>query len=279
MKNLLYTIVAGEDRYFAMLDYFLSSLTSSNCLDRLDVWIFTDDANIQRLKKIYNNKFTIIGCNAHPYVFPKFNNVKFEIFEQLPENKYDKVLYCDIDVLINGNLDKVFDTITQDKVYAMPEGPVFFNSFVNDRFHFYSIYSKDKQKHLIENKAAFYCAGVFGFKATSTKIKDIFKLCRLTFDNTPSLKNLLPSKTNSNKIIDQAVFNTELSYEPMLNGQEILLQAFDICEVKDPPFNAHYSHTIMHFIHPHKDKRLPAKKLPTDKLDAMRFVWNKLKNV
>lgn len=275
MKNLIYTIAAGGEKYLNMFDCFFKSLKSSNSLDALDVWVFTDSSNVDKLKKKYGEEISVIACTMHPNVFPNFNNVKFEIHRHLPTEDYEYVLYSDIDILVNGDLNDIFKVIQEDKIYAMHERGCTFKACLSDAYHFYSIYGEHQQHYLVDNNASLYCAGFFGFYAHSQKIKELFSACLNIFDNAPNLTNLIPltgskpGKGKLTKIIDQAVFNTCMSFEPLLHGRESCLAAFPGRLVCAPPFDLNYNHVILHFIHPFKDERLP-----NDKLEAMQFFLN-----
>jgi len=37
-------------------------------------------------------------------------------------NKFSKILYLDVDILITGNLNKLFEEQLEDKIYCLKEG-------------------------------------------------------------------------------------------------------------------------------------------------------------
>lgn len=265
MKNLIYTIAVG-DKYLKMFEYWYQSLKKSNNLDNIEVWLFTDEAGKNNIegKNIANIK--ILLCTKHPYVLPVYTNAKFEIHQHIQNQDFNKIVYSDVDILINDNINTVFESISADRVYAMPEGVCTAN--VNtDIWHFYKVYNQEEQQYLIENKIALYNNGFFGFLANSKKVHTGFLNCLKLFNQIPTLE-IINERT---KIIDQSAFNSILSFECLFSDGESMIASFEEHLIKIPPFNNNFNYPVLHFIHPSKDVNLVK-----DKLEAMKIVFNNI---
>jgi len=273
MKNLIYTIAVG-DKYLKMFEYWHQSLKRTSNLDNIEVWLFTDEAGKDILEKQNISNVKILLCKKHPYVQPAYNNVKFEIHQHLHDQVFDKIIYCDADILINDDINNIFKNISTDQVYAMFDRACTAKSCNIDIWHFYKVYNQKEQQYLIENNVALHCAGFFGFLANSKKIHTGFLHCLELFNQVPTL-NLItePNAKKRIKVIDQAVFNSLLSSERLLAGKESLIVSFEPHLIKIPPFNNNFNYPVLHFIHPASDSNLSE-----DKLEAMKCVFKKIFN-
>lgn len=90
---------------------------------------------------------------------------KLNIFSYDIINNYDKILYLDTDVLINSDMNILFNTeISSTKLYALEEGNIGANHWGQQFFDFTKFKASDKA----------FCAGVFYFM-NSPALKQLFE--------------------------------------------------------------------------------------------------------
>ena len=128
--NLLYVLVNFNTEYYlSMFKVFLESLTLfSNC-SKFDFLIICDKVahkdikdfeELRKFKKVYFMKVPVDKDLKHA-LLRKFDIAKFEDFM-----KYSKILYTDIDMIIQKDINKVFNMIElkPNKLYATEEGEI-----------------------------------------------------------------------------------------------------------------------------------------------------------
>ena len=162
---LIYFSVFFDKGYLQLLKYFLVSLKLYSKLESIDLLIFTSEdfrIEINKIAKELQLKIFIKTFN--------FNNMfeasaaRLHIFEYENIDHYNKILYLDTDIIIQGNIMKIFECLTEDKLYAVKENDI--NTSFNGAFFF------DFNKFDITTPA--FNAGVLLFK-NSSNIRRVFQ--------------------------------------------------------------------------------------------------------
>ncbi len=121
---------SANSLYARYLYVMMISVLENNRTDEVHFWIFQrdfteiDKENIQSLCKKYDRKVEFITVNADKYsVFPTKNRYsleayfRFEILKMIPEN-IDKVLYFDVDLIIQGSLRELYSISLKNYYFA-----------------------------------------------------------------------------------------------------------------------------------------------------------------
>jgi hypothetical protein len=126
-KNLVYLGVFFNKEYLELLKIFLISvkLFSASALDSIDFLIMTSEDFAPDVQKLSED----IGIPLLMKFF-SFNSVheascaRLHIFEYENALAYEKILYLDTDITVQGDLMNVFNEPIEDKIYGMKEGTI-----------------------------------------------------------------------------------------------------------------------------------------------------------
>jgi len=123
-KNLIYMCAFGTEEYYKLLELNLISIKLFSKTDA-DFLVFTCKEFEERLKvlvAILELPLQIIIVDSKtPH---EASSYKLQIFDYEKINDYSKLLYLDIDILVQGNLMKFFDLCKDDKLYAAIQGTI-----------------------------------------------------------------------------------------------------------------------------------------------------------
>jgi len=169
--NLIYFCVFNNSEYIKLLNLCLNSIVSNSKLNEetTDIAIFTssefEPLILKELSKIPKKMNYLIST------FNEINNIfdttcyKLLIFNYINIYKYKKILYLDTDILINSDINILFDLdILDDKIYTLEENTID-GLWYGSQFFDFSKYDK--------NISAF-TTGIMYFRNSST-IKQLFK--------------------------------------------------------------------------------------------------------
>ena len=126
-KNLIYLGVFFNKEYLELLRIFLETvkLFSFKALDSIDFLIMTSEEfaeDVQALSKKLDIPLLM--------KFFSFNSVheascaRLHIFEYEGAMDYDKIMYLDTDITVQGDLMNIFNEPLEDKIYGMKEGTI-----------------------------------------------------------------------------------------------------------------------------------------------------------
>ena len=162
-RNLIYTSLFIKEEYNDLTELLLKSIHMFSNINRntTDIVIYTSSKFAQELCKR-------VGHLNLPIYFHTFDDgelrcifqlccLRLQIFKNGFAHNYGKILYLDTDVLINSDINALFDLeLDDDKLYALEEGKIDFFFWGDNFFDFENI---DK------NTTAF-SSGVMLFKNT-----------------------------------------------------------------------------------------------------------------
>ena len=124
-KNLVYLGVFFNRDYIELLKIFLITVKLFSSLDHIDFLIMTSEDFAQDIQKLSKD----IGIPLLMKFF-SFNSVheascaRLYIFEYENALSYEKILYLDTDITVQGDLMNVFNEEIEDKIYGMKEGTI-----------------------------------------------------------------------------------------------------------------------------------------------------------
>lgn len=125
--NCIFVCIFNQEKYVEMFYLLLESIFTYGKLDdNTKILIYTSSKFMNIIKQ--NNLFDDKKINFE--VNDTYNNVnlacraRLEIFNLKSIDKYNKILYLDIDIIIKDDINKIFDVIEDDILYVVEEGSI-----------------------------------------------------------------------------------------------------------------------------------------------------------
>lgn len=225
--NLIYVCVFNRSEFIDLLDLLLESINlfskiNSNTTNIL-IYTSTEYMNIIKNKHFDNNNILF-------YINDNYTNVdlacraRLDIFDYDNINKYDNILYLDTDILIQDDIQKIFNIIDDNVLYAVEEG----NILDNNIFDYWGKTLFGSDIYLYDDKTAF-SSGVLLFKNT-IEIKNLFT----------QIKNHIKERNNSFPPFDQPyivynAFKLKLYNNKKLNNNNVIVHFYGgvgVCDHK-----------------------------------------------
>ncbi len=169
-KNVIFICIFCQIQFLEMFIIMLYSIRKYGKLtNNTDILVYTtsDFMNIIKNHQLYydNIKF-VINDNyktVRDSVLSRLDIFKFSMIDD-----YEKILYLDTDIIIKGDLNKVFDLMTKDVIYALEEGTITRDSNI---YGGELLFGDDLEKYL--GKPAF-SAGIMGYTNSKT-IRELYE--------------------------------------------------------------------------------------------------------
>lgn len=160
-KNLIYYSVGVNPEYSKMLKISLESIFKSN-YDVPDILIITD-ANYYRNNLIninYDNlSFYFIENDDEPNQVA-FNRIKVFGYENI--SNYEKIMYLDVDTIVNCDLNNIFTNLVRNKLNVVIED---INIKNHDRIHFsLGDYTEEDLNFFEKNQIYTFNSGILMFE-------------------------------------------------------------------------------------------------------------------
>lgn len=138
--NLIYICVFHQENYINLLKILMTSLITRGNINKTntDILIITSPV----FQTLIQNELSCFNIQLEYYILDLQTTLfqakcaKLNIFDYENINKYDKILYLDTDVLINSDINILFDVETEDKLYVLEEGYIGHEFWGGDFFDF-----------------------------------------------------------------------------------------------------------------------------------------------
>ena len=181
MKNLIFICIFNNEKFIKLLFLLLESLyIYGNINKEIDILIYTSDEymNIIKSSSLYsenivfsiNNNYNSVdlACRSRLDLFDLLDSTE----QKKIVDNYSKILYLDTDILIKNDMNKIFDLLVDDKIYALEEGSI------DDENTSWgsSLFLINNELDNYTDKTAF-SSGVMLFN-NSTSIKDLFNIIK-----------------------------------------------------------------------------------------------------
>ena len=230
-RKLIYFCVFHNPDYFKLLSLLLESLQKYSPLDsETDLLIFTSEDLLDHVEHLKSYGFELKVQTFSFKTMHEAGCARLHIFDFKEIDNYEKILYLDTDILVQGNLMRLFDCLEEDKLYATKEYDVYGAGHGGYFFDFRKI--DKKQDSLNSGTLLFY---------NSAAIRRIFK------DIHTHIRNLVGKNTLWPLCMDQPF----LSYHFIKNSMCNLDSLFPlICLKGERPAELLESHCIIHFVWP-----------------------------
>uniref|UniRef100_A0A6C0DJ37 Glycosyltransferase 2-like domain-containing protein n=1 Tax=viral metagenome TaxID=1070528 RepID=A0A6C0DJ37_9ZZZZ len=231
-KNLVYLGVFFNKDYIELLRIFLITTKLYSNLDSIDFLVITSEDFVSDI----NNLSTTIGIPLRTMTLDVSRLVggafaRLYIFEYENIMAYDKILYLDTDIIIQGDLMNIFNETIEDKIYGLKEGTIEHEIHGGWWFDFSTI---DKNTIGINS-------GILLFKPTDT-MKSLF---RETLDHVNISK-----QTKMPQCADQPFVNYHFIKASKYDIQLIDKHCLIYCIDPPPPPSAPTSVVVCHFVWP-----------------------------
>jgi hypothetical protein len=244
-KNIVYACVFHNESYVDLLKILLTSYMFFSRSDNIDFLIFTSP-DFEPMIRSFGDS---IGL---PLLFKTFNFdtlhksscARLFIFDYENIDAYEKALYIDTDVVIQGDLVTLFEQPIEDKLHALREGNIEHEIHGGWFFDFTKI---SKETPAING-------GVMLFY-TSPMIKETFQEARNHIDFVQTLPGRMPY------CLDQPFVNYHFIKDGKHNIDIMPIYAKIYCCDPPPPPSEPTTVSICHFVWPlgdaaHKRKRM-----------------------
>ena len=171
--NCIFCCIFHQEQYVNMFFILLESLLIYGNLNNTTILVYTSTPFMNKIK------------NSHLY----YENIKFEINDtydtidkscksrldlfNLSIEKYDKILYLDTDIIVKGDVQKLFNVCKEDILYVLEEGTI------EHEYHGKTLFGNEEY----DDKTAF-TSGILLFN-NCEKIKDLFEKIKSDIENRP----------------------------------------------------------------------------------------------
>jgi hypothetical protein len=236
-KNCIFLTLFMNKEYIKLLELFLHSLYLYGNVNKstTDILIYTSSEFKDIIKNIFWYKYFNIKIVINDLKNTKVDACKarFDIFKILNINEYNynNILYLDTDIIINGDINKIFDICQDDKLYA-----VFENHFTIDHPLYgnnwgFRLFSKEELLNIKDKRSI--NSGSFLFK-NAPNVRKIFNL-------------ILEDKRNSDdSIYDQEFINYHFIINKLVD-KDILTKYMRFIESNNLASDLYYNKCILHF--------------------------------
>lgn len=231
-RNLVYLGVFVNKDYIELLRIFFITVKLYSSLDAIDFLIITSNDFVPAINKLSNT----LGIPLKTMVLDETRLAggafaRLYIFEYEHIMTYDKILYLDTDIVIQGDLMNLFNETIEDKIYGLKEGTIEHEIHGGWWFDFSTI---DKNTIGINS-------GILMFKPTET-MKTIFKE---TLDHVDELKNKTMPQCADQPFVNYHFVKAN-KYDIQLIDKHCLIYCID----PPPPPSAPTSVVVCHFVWP-----------------------------
>jgi len=238
-KNLIYAAVFNDAKYFELLRILLSTTKFFSKTDAFDILVLTDAALAPKVRALGRQlQLPVFVWITEPKGLQDALCARFTIFGYPDISGYDRLLYLDTDIVIQGDLTPLFDQEIEDKIYALPEGTI------EHEYHggwFFDFATIDKDTPGMNS-------GILLFKNTET-VRGIFAAVNAHSKQRSDAGETMPITG------DQPFLN----YHAIRNGHQdtqlLTKYALIYCMDPPPPPSAPTTVTICHFVWPLGDVR------------------------
>lgn len=221
IMNLIYVCVFLNKDQLELLKLFLFSVLLYSDIELFDLVVITSVdflEDINNISKLFNIHLKTMVTNCKTIEDSMMN--RYKIFEYLEIDKYSKILYLDLDILMQADLNILFNLEIEDKIYAVPQNNtnIELPHFGGELFDFTQI---DKNIQGING-------GVLLFQNTNTM--------RSLFNIILNHRDELVSKNISLLIMDQSLLNYHCNTKKLF-GSNILSKYINLSHPLENPIS------------------------------------------
>ena len=213
--NCIFICIFHQQNYDMFYLLLKSLIMYGNLNTSIILYTSTHFMNIIKQHYLYNSHI-LFEINDYNTVNLACKS-KFDCFQLQSIQKYEKILYLDTDILIQNDINPLFDLCTDEILYVLEEG------FITDRSneHGLSLFGNTVDNY--SDKTAF-TSGIILFK-NCRQIQTLFEKIKETFETMPYIGpcndqpyiiyNAFKYNLYNNKILNNYIANYKLWLDPL----------------------------------------------------------------
>lgn len=226
MKNLLYFILTYDHHYVDMLDMLLKSILLYSKIN-FDILIITNERLAPKIDAIKSLKKFKYYYHIVPVVDNLYDALKYKssIFDFEYINNYDRILFSDVDIIVQNDISILFDSKKTKLMKGVLYAPHESNGTHLHKFWSLMKYSKDELKYFNREGIQSFNVGTMLFmncKEMRTHFENLNKMMKTSklphfyeqsfFNHYFNLKNASDTKLLTDKVVIFPIANTYYSH-------------------------------------------------------------------
>ena len=172
--NCIFVCVFNQSKYIEMFYLLLESILMYGNLKNTKIIVYTSTEFMNTIKShyLYNNQL-IFEINDNYNTVNLACKSRLDVFQLESVKSCEKILYLDTDILIQHEIEPIFDLCVNDILYAVEEGLI-----TNEKDYYgFSLFGDEIHKY--KDKSAF-TSGILLFN-NCEKIQQLFENIKLSF--------------------------------------------------------------------------------------------------
>lgn len=257
-KNLVYMAVFHNRQYIHLMRILMTTIKLFSSTENIDFLVFTSydfSREIQDMATMLN-----IPISMKFFTFTSMYDsacARLYIFDYEQISSYESILYIDTDIIVQNDLNAIFEDQIEDKVYALGEGTI------EHEFHggwFFDFTTIDKDTEGLNS-------GILLFK-NSLRVEKIFR------ETIAHIMKMKSENKNMPDCFDQPFINYHLINNKIQDTKALWKYALKYWVQEVPP-TAPTTVSLCHFVSPignapHKMKRM---------IEHMSSIFNKYNDI
>lgn len=207
MKKLIYFTLGNNLNYLNLTKLCIDSLTKQN-YDGDFLFITSFKEVITETIKVKNDIYFVELQNSN-LLNSSVNKLKLYKFDRI--KNYDKIIFCDLDILWTKSPDLIFDMIHTDEFYFSNE-----NGLMSDEWWGKKLITIEEKTHIIKNQIKGVNAGIFAFNRNM--IEHLKNMESFLNDNHNLVNNCLEQPFINIYLLRNSLYNTLLNDIVSHNG-------------------------------------------------------------
>jgi lipopolysaccharide biosynthesis glycosyltransferase len=125
--DCIFICVFNQKEYIDMFYLLLESIfIYGNLTDKIEILVYTSTLymNIIKQNHLYDEKKIKFEINDTYDNIEKACKARLNLFNLASVKKYNKILYLDTDIIIKGDINKIFDICKENILYVLEEGEI-----------------------------------------------------------------------------------------------------------------------------------------------------------
>ena len=167
--NCIFCCVFNQEKYADMFFLLLESIFIYGNLDfDTNILVYTSTHFMKKIKQshLFDDEKIKFEINDTYDNIDKACKARLDIFNLPSITNYNKILYLDTDILVKGNINKIFNVCKEDILYVLEEGEI------DSNYNFWGKTLFGDEINNYNDKTAF-TSGILLFN-NCKKIKDLF---------------------------------------------------------------------------------------------------------
>ena len=124
-KNLIYMCVFNEAKYVDLLKILMLTIKFFTKTDGIDFLVITNAGLAPAIRMIFKQLQLPLAIKLYePRDLHESLCARYTVFDYEGIAAYERILYLDTDIIVQGDLTPLFTTDIEDKIHAVPEGTI-----------------------------------------------------------------------------------------------------------------------------------------------------------